>query len=249
MNFKLYYPVKPLHVNQAFGVNGEYYRKNGINIDGHNGLDLMASHGQPVYASHDGLAYPGVDDKEGNGVVIRTTSQFDYKGNPAFFKTIYWHFLGAPVVKTGQKVSAGDLLGYADSSGLSTGDHLHFGLKPQLPGEPDEVWINIEQGNGYLGAIDPTPYFNGEFAQDLKSVFLNDMELGETNDDIRRLQDKLKRLNYFPKDQESTGYYGSVTRGAVYKFQLDYVPMGWWAKYIYRGRYCYSATRDVLNKL
>ena len=76
------------------------------------------------------------------------------------------------VVKTGQKVVAGDLIGYADSTGLSTGDHLHFGLKPQAWNETDWSWFNVEQGNGYGGAIDPTPYFNHFFAEDAKTVIV-----------------------------------------------------------------------------
>lgn len=167
----LYYPIKPFRVTQPFGVNGEYYRSNGINIAGHNGLDLQAMHNQPVYASHDGVCYPEIDDKQGNGVVIRSDEEMDWEGKKIRMKTIYWHLVKADaVVKTGQKVKAGDLIGYADNTGFSTGDHLHFGLKPQAWNENDWTWANLEQNNGYFGAIDPVPFFNGFYAEEANTV-------------------------------------------------------------------------------
>lgn len=170
--FELFYPVKPAIVNQKFGNITDYYKNNGVAIIGHNGIDYSAVHGQPVYAAHDGVCYPEIDDRGGNGVVIRTNEPFDYLGTEVYFKTIYWHFIKADaVVKTGQFVKAGELIGYADSTGLSTGDHLHFGLKPQAYNENNFTWYNPDQNNGYLGAIDPAPYFNKFYAADAQKVF------------------------------------------------------------------------------
>jgi murein DD-endopeptidase MepM/ murein hydrolase activator NlpD len=169
MKFQLWYPVKPLNFNQKFGNIDPVYTNMGL--AGHNGIDFMALHGQPVYASHDGTCYPEIDGTGGNGVVIRTDETFDYNGEQVHWKTIYWHLMKADaVVKTGQKVKAGDLIGYADNTGTSTGDHLHFGLKPQAWNEESWSWYNPAQNNGYLGAIDPMPYFNGYFAQDKNLV-------------------------------------------------------------------------------
>lgn len=165
MNFEILYPVKPLHVNQIFGNPDPKYFA--LGLKGHNGIDFMAAHGQPVYAAHDGQVTGDVmiaDTYGGHGVTLRTvqTSPFVYNGIDSYFTTIYWHFLPYLVVKTGDNVKAGDLLGFADNTGFSTGDHLHFGLKPIAVGG-----YNIEQNNGFLGAIDPKPYFNGQYAQDV----------------------------------------------------------------------------------
>lgn len=182
--FELYYPVNPIHVNQGFGANGAYYQANGINIIGHNGVDLMAYVGQPIFAAHDGTAYYEVDDQGGHGVVVISNDQFDYKERQVNFKSIYWHMVNPvqfpqyvqpiPLNGTPKKVRRGDIIGYADTTGLATGPHLHLGLKPIVPGTPPTSgdvadvgvgnWVNVEQTNGYLGAIDPTPYFNGKFA-------------------------------------------------------------------------------------
>lgn len=173
--FRIQFPVKPWVVTQKFGetVNLQYYKNNNINITAHNGVDVLAKHGQPVYAAHAGICYPGVDDKEGHGVVIRTETPYEYNGEMVHFKSVYWHFLKeSAVVKTGQRVEAGDLIGYADSTGLSTGDHLHFSIKPQLWNENDWIWYNLEQSNGMMGAVSPEPYFTGEYAIDQRIMFI-----------------------------------------------------------------------------
>lgn len=155
-------------VSQGFGANPAFYSSPIYGgIKGHNGLDLFAGHGNPVYATHDGFATFEIDTSGGHGVVVTTNQTFDYKNTQAYFKTIYWHLcdgvkepkLKSPLEGTkGYAVKKGDLVGYADNTGASTGDHLHFGMKPMYKGGDGNLY-NFEQNNGYLGAIDPTPYF------------------------------------------------------------------------------------------
>jgi len=170
MKLELYFPVKPWVVTQNFGENQlALYASYGLK--GHNGMDIRAYHGQPVYSAHDGeVVYAGADSSEGWGVVVRTLEPRDYNGGTAYIKSIYWHIIKTIPVKVGQKVKAGDLIGYADNTGASTGDHLHFGIKPQSKGENDWTWWNTEQANGYNGAINPAPYFNNYYAQDAQLV-------------------------------------------------------------------------------
>lgn len=260
MKLSLYYPLKPHYVTQKFGETAflSYYKENGVTFSGHNGMDLVCHHGDPIRATHDGLAYYQVDQKQGHGVVIITEDKYDYGAGMFNFKTIYWHLVDPvkePKYKSpiqghdGMRVKAGDIIGYTDSTGLSTGDHLHFGCKPVMKGEPNKAWGNVLQNNGYQGAIDPEPFFNGKYAEDVKKyVFDKDMAVGDDNEDVRQLQKKLRMLGYFnfPTD---TGYYGEATRTAVYRFQLDYVRLSWVARNIYRGLYCYAATREALNKI
>lgn len=169
---ELFYPVKPFVVVQGWGVNGDYYQSHGINIKGHNGYDLVASDGQPVYAAHDGIVtYAGVDGANGELCVIRTEDKRDYNGSESYFKTMYCHLQrGSYRVKPGQRVQVGDIIALSDNTGFSTGSHLHFGLKPVRPGEQDWQWYNLEQDNGYNGAIDPTPYFSGLYAADYRGI-------------------------------------------------------------------------------
>lgn len=196
---KLLQPTKPFIITQAFGVNGEYYRANGINIKGHNGFDLKTAHGQEVYACHDGWAYYEVDDKGGHGVVILGDG----------IKTIYWHLCDpilepqyASPIKKPQHVEAGQVIGYADSTGFSTGDHLHWGIK-----EIDTFGNTLNTDNGYGGAIDPAPFF-------YQYKFVNDFGYGETSEDVKQLQ---IRLGVNP-----TKYFGMLTLTALFAYQFKH---------------------------
>lgn len=261
MKLELTYPLKPYYVTQKFGETAflDYYKNNGVKFAGHNGLDLICHHGDAVRATHDGFAYYEVDSKQGQGVVVISKEPFDLlDGTNSFIKTIYWH-LCDPVKEPnyispirgndGVEVKIGDILGYTDSTGLSTGDHLHFALKPVMRGEPNNTFYNVLQENGYNGAIDPAPYFNGRFAEDSQIfTFEKNLKVGDDNEDVRQLQKVLRRLGYFsfPTD---TGYYGQATRDAVYRFQLDNVKLGFLAKNVFKGLYFYEASRQAINKL
>lgn len=172
--FELFYPVKPWKVNQSFGACDpgicEKYKELGLN--GHNGIDAWAPDGYIVRAAHDGIVtFAGEDGSGGLGIVIRTEDQYMYNGLPVYFKTIYWHLKsGSIIVNAGRRVSAGDIIARADNTGLSTGSHLHFGLKPMKQGEQDWEWFNTDQNNGFKGAIDPAPFFNKFYAEDKESV-------------------------------------------------------------------------------
>jgi hypothetical protein len=269
--FQMFYPVKPWYVTQKFGETAllSYYKQNGIVFKGHNGMDIATGYGTPIRAAHDGIAYYEVDLSQGHGVVLRTNEMFEYEGKEVYFKTIYWHLIEdtnlkykSPVAeyrdktKMGMPVRAGDIIGYADSTGLSTGNHLHFGLKPCLPGEPAWGLYNVEQENGYNGAISPLPYFNGIFAEDYYNAlqshitpFTTDLKLFTSSGEVKKLQTFLKKLGYFPQAQECTGFYGDITRNSVYHFQLDYVKLTPWEKLVMKGSKVGEKTRLALNSL
>lgn len=262
MKFELYYPVSPIFITQKFGetVNLQYYLDNKINVVGHNGIDILAKHGQPVYASHDGIANYQIDSSAGHGVVIRTKDKYDYNGEQVYFKTIYWHLCDSkkePQYRSpleghvDVEVKTGDLIGYADSTGLSTGDHLHYGCKPMALNEANNTWFNTEQHNGYNGNIDPAQFFNGKFAKDrqLKHIFRINLEYGQTSEEVKELQKRLQGLGYFPATQECTGYYGDVTRKAVFAFQQENLFLNFTQRFIYKGKYFSAMTRGALNNL
>lgn len=176
---ELIYPLTKqfIFITQYFGKNEVPLYKQ-LGMLGHNGLDWICPNNTPVYATHDGvITYAGMDSSGGWGVVIKTNEPFEYNGLlESYYKTIYWHLTQNIPIKVGQKVETGDLIGFADNTGMSTGSHLHFGLKPIYQGENEWTWYNLEQLNGYLGAIDPVPYFNHYYPEDIK-ILLKIIEL------------------------------------------------------------------------
>lgn len=224
MKLELASPLKVFKISQKFGnSNPDLY-----GTTGHNGLDFIAKHGTPIYASHDGLASYQVDGGGGHGVVIITDKEYDYEGGQCYFKTIYWHmvdFLKEPQYKspiadkTGfVQVKCGDLIGYADNTGHSTGSHLHFGLKPVLKGEAWGTWYNALQNNGYFGAIDPEPFLPKVSIGDYE--FKRTMMFKDKNNDVVQLQKALTKLGFL--DDVIDGVYGFKTKVAVLAFQVAY---------------------------
>jgi hypothetical protein len=226
MKLQLANPLKFMQINQKFGQNANnFYRRQGM--PGHNGIDYFAPHGTPIYASHDGFASYQVDNAGGHGVVIITDKEYeDVNGELTYWKTIYWHlvdFLREPQYKspiadkTGfVKVKTGDLIGFANNTGQSTGSHLHFGLKPVAKGENWGTWYNTEQNNGFYGAVDPAPYMNTP-----KEVFTRIMRRGQENQDIIKLQSFFLRTGYMKPISRGFGVYGPATQAAVKQFQID----------------------------
>lgn len=84
----------------------------------HQGVDLDTGTGWPVWATRAGTAYTAYGSAAGNYVTI------DHHDG---FKSIYMHLSGF-AIKSGTNVSAGQTIGYTGSTGVSTGDHLHFGI-------------------------------------------------------------------------------------------------------------------------
>ena len=85
----------------------------------HQGVDLDTGTGWPVVAARAGTAYTAYGNAAGNYVTI------DHHDG---FRSIYMHLNGFAPGINGKNVSAGELIGYTGSTGVSTGDHLHFGI-------------------------------------------------------------------------------------------------------------------------
>jgi murein DD-endopeptidase MepM/ murein hydrolase activator NlpD len=85
----------------------------------HNGLDLAAANGTPVYAAMEGRVIDaGYSTILGNYIGI---------SHHLGYQSFYGH-LSKVSVKTGQYVVMGQYIGNVGSTGYSTGSHLHFSV-------------------------------------------------------------------------------------------------------------------------
>ncbi len=94
----------------------------------HNGVDLGAAQGTPIYAARSGRVTVAAFQANGAGNYV-TINHGDG------FSSIYMHMTHY-IVSVGQQVSAGQVIGYVGNTGLSKGAHLHFGISY------NGTWVN-----------------------------------------------------------------------------------------------------------
>ena len=86
----------------------------------HYGVDLAAPEGRPIYATRAGTVSAASYQAGGAGNYVQINHGDGYR-------SIYMHMTHY-IVKVGQHVSQGQVIGYCGSTGGSTGPHLHFGI-------------------------------------------------------------------------------------------------------------------------
>jgi murein DD-endopeptidase MepM/ murein hydrolase activator NlpD len=115
-------------VPYAIPVQGGYRFTSGFGPRGgrrHNGIDLAAPSGTPIFATADGVVTTA-ERESGYGNVVRIRHEFG-------FETVYAH-QSRILVTPGQRVSRGERIGDMGSTGRSTGVHLHYEVR--LNGQP-----------------------------------------------------------------------------------------------------------------
>ena len=126
-------PIRDFSIGQSGASVGKKVNPFYKNIAVHTGMDILAGTGTEVLAAADGVVEKATRNgkKEGNSIVI------NHKNG---YVTKYIH-LGDILVRQGQKVSQGAVIGRIGMSGISFAPHLHY-----------EVWFNDE-------VMDPMNYF------------------------------------------------------------------------------------------
>lgn len=110
-------PVKSYTLTSPFGmrthpISGKWKM--------HNGVDMAAPQGTPIYAAKSGKVTKTAFQAGGAGYYV-TINHGDG------FSSVYMHMTHY-IVSPGQYVNAGQVIGYVGSTGGSTGPHLHFGI-------------------------------------------------------------------------------------------------------------------------
>ncbi len=92
---------------------------------GHKGVDICAPAGTPIYASAGGTVTKAGYNKAGAGTGYGYSVIISHSGG---YTTVYAHCISL-VVKAGQTVRQGQLIGYVGSTGRSSGNHCHFEIR------------------------------------------------------------------------------------------------------------------------
>lgn len=109
-------PIQGAVITQPFA-HPEYQTWCGC-IRPHSGIDLAAPYGTPITAADSGQVLWVGWDWSGLGWAVKIN-------HGHYIATIYGH-MDHFVVKAGQNVTQGQVIGYEGSTGASTGPHLHF---------------------------------------------------------------------------------------------------------------------------
>lgn len=89
----------------------------------HQGVDLLAAGGEPIYAAAAGVVRVSQESFGGYGVAVT----IDHVIAGQRVSTLYGHMTyGSRMVSSGQTVAAGQIIGLVGSTGSSTANHLHF---------------------------------------------------------------------------------------------------------------------------
>lgn len=141
----------------------------------HYGVDLELDTGDSVFSAFDGIVrickydYGGY----GNYIVIR-----HFNG----LETIYGH-LSQQLVKMGELVRAGDLVGWGGSTGRSSGPHLHFEIRFQgLAFNPEYIFdFRAETIKMKVFELMPTHF---SYTRQARKVFFHRVRRGDTVSEI-----------------------------------------------------------------
>jgi hypothetical protein len=126
-------PLDRMHVTSRFGL-----RRHPVldTVRSHDGVDLRAKLNDPVRATSSGkVTFAGRRGGYGNTVEIY---------HPALKRSTLYAHLNRIKTRKGAHVAAGQVIGLAGTTGLSTGVHLHFAVA-----DSDGDWTN------------PIPFLNG----------------------------------------------------------------------------------------
>lgn len=143
------------HIGSGFG-----YRMHPILhvMKMHTGVDLSADRGTPIYATGDGIVIRADASSGGYGNCIRINHGYNYI-------TVYAH-TSKMLVRPGEVVKRGQLIGLVGSTGRSTGPHLHY-----------EVRINNKP-------VNPVNFFYLDMTEEEYTILVNQAASGQAVEEM-----------------------------------------------------------------
>jgi len=175
----LHNPTTSTRITSPYG-----YRKHPVTnkYTGHNGIDIGATkrgiNGDKLYAVADGEVIiskvNGGGIKKGYGYYIVV----QHNG----FATLYGHQMSL-IVKVGQRVKAGQLIGYMGNTGTSTATHLHFGVTE------GNYW-NMKWINPALYLLNKSEKVVDSVDKDIKDINIKNIKELTVKESINIIQEK-----------------------------------------------------------
>lgn len=174
---KIFYAHKPFVITQRWGNPNPIYKAAGFSFSQHNGTDSITGtkniNGSddnhfPVYCPVENFTVYQVDYASAGGghelwLLSNAPLQMNDKVRYAYMPLCHGKKI---LVKAGDQPKLGQLLMISDSTGFSTGQHLHEGLyRVQWDGR-SFIHDATDDQNDAGGSYDPAQFFTGEYAID-----------------------------------------------------------------------------------
>ena len=144
----------------------------------------------------------------------------------------------------GRKITKEDKL-----AGSKAGTHLHFQVREVIPTDTrnrnkqylenskgvykrnGQYFEILDYNNGYLGCIDPMPFFNESYANDVQKPKVEhsvkhrwsvNLQYGQYHEDIKQAQRAFMVLGLMdPVPEHELGWFGKKTEQAMFKYQAS----------------------------
>ena len=181
------------NVIQGWGENVALYKQssNGTIFAGHPGIDIVpeVGYGEPLYAIADGVVVATLFQNTGYGHEVAVLS--DYYRDGWQMQYLYGHMIDQQVVKVGDRVKEGDIIGYMGNSGFVVsggvafwgesnpdhkGTHVHlrtWWVKEVAAGQPSNTsflgknYLIRDYGNGCNDSFDPETLYGESMTNSL----------------------------------------------------------------------------------
>ena len=111
-------PADPFWLTSTFGYRSDPFTKRRT---AHYGIDLAGPHGLNIYATGDGVVTISEYNRHGYGKEVLIDHGFGYTSRYAHLQEL--------LVKPGDRVQRGQVIGKLGSTGRSTGPHLHYEIR------------------------------------------------------------------------------------------------------------------------
>ncbi len=142
-------PVRSADFTSGYGVRSDPFKGRAAM---HAGIDLAGPLGTPIYATADGLVTDAGYNSGGYGNLVK----LDHGRG---IETRYGH-LSAMLVRAGQRVTRGQVIGRMGSTGRSTGSHLHYEVRLDgravnpIPFMKSTDYLVAMQKKGHVASMD-----------------------------------------------------------------------------------------------
>jgi murein DD-endopeptidase MepM/ murein hydrolase activator NlpD len=120
---------------EGYRLTGEFGDVSGLWSTVHTGLDFATGEGSTIHAVESGVVVSvGYDGAYGNKTVLLLDDGTE----------LWFCHQSSVVVSVGDRVAAGDVIGYVGSTGNVTGPHLHLEVRPH-GGDPVDPYTALQE--------------------------------------------------------------------------------------------------------